>query len=772
MSSDLVQSCSSTFASMIILAQWSEHQQNSILYSGWCYGRYIQFETLFNMVRIFNQFIQTLGKLPGEIFFFIICILALSSKTSQIKESYIQSIMNQASEIQHILQETIDKIHNTVIIYDRVKEEIVMCNQKTISNYFSDEEKKLPRVEKLKVVKKKIQKNGIKLIQNSAGQDLSEGSGDNLSSSVKESPMNGISFFWEYIEKAHNYIGEEFLFKTTKDPKYYFSVNSSFINNSQQTIIFCTDVTKMMIFEKQQQRMRATFFSSVAHELRTPLNSIMPIVKMVLQLLSKGQVDTVQRDRIANLLKIVMNSSVHLQNVIEDALDVSRIENNKFALFIEEFDIREVVEQVCDVMRFQLQQKGLEFKCEVAQEVPVLVNSDQKRYKQVLFNLMGNAQKFTFQGGITVRVDYDPTTRVLKTTVIDSGIGMSEEELKKLFRFFGTLQKSKNINRNGMGLGLTISKMIVRQLGGEISVCSTQQVGSEFSFSLPLPQPSHNVEKDIRSEGTVTRMLLTPQKSMTLNPKRRLSKFAPLVAKRTIFAEKRETLQRIQLEKIEQGVTTDLDMTLISCSQMAPNQTNQDDQCVTVTGTYLDTDIQGPLGKEYFQKYMNSGMRESNRLVQDSIQKDQHPPNYSSSFEEEAKERKWKVLIVDDSAYNLFVLEEVLKEVDASLVVQTALNGQICLNKFEGQDIIFMDLQMPVLDGYQTVVRLNEKHQKGEISLNNTSIIALSAISESQFQQSLTHYKNCNFHSFMEKPVQFNLIKEKIESIKIQRCVN
>ena len=97
--------------------------------------------------------------------------------------------------------------------------------------------------------------------------------------------------------------------------------------------------------------MRATFFSSVAHELRTPLNSISPIVKMVIELFKKN-VDDVQKDRITNLLNIVLNSSVHLQNVIEDALDITRIENNKFSIFIEEFNIREVVEQVADVMKF------------------------------------------------------------------------------------------------------------------------------------------------------------------------------------------------------------------------------------------------------------------------------------------------------------------------------------------------------------------------------------------------------------------------------------
>ena len=100
---------------------------------------------------------------------------------------------------------------------------------------------------------------------------------------------------------------------------------------------------------------------------------------------------------------------------------------------------------------------------------------------------------------------------------------------------------------------------------------------------------------------------------------------------------------------------------------------------------------------------------------------------------------------MDDSAYDLFVLEELLKEVDSSLHINTALNGQICLSKFDKHDLIFMDLQIPVLDEYQTVVWLNERLQRGELSLARSTIIALSALSEDRFYSSFSHYKNCRF---------------------------
>lgn len=128
----------------------------------------------------------------------------------------------------------------------------------------------------------------------------------------------------------------------------------------------------------------------------------------------------------------------------------------------------------------------------IGESVPIKIYSDMKRFKQILFNLMGNAIKFTFKGKVTVNINFDERTNNLVTDVEDTGVGIKPEDLLKLFRFFGTLSKTKDINRGGMGLGLTISKMIVKQLGGEISVSSKPNVGSKFSFSLPIDQYEPN----------------------------------------------------------------------------------------------------------------------------------------------------------------------------------------------------------------------------------------------------------------------------------------
>lgn len=138
------------------------------------------------------------------------------------------------------------------------------------------------------------------------------------------------------------------------------------------------------------------FFSSITHELRTPLNTIIPMSQNLAQYISdsKGQI----------YLKIIINAALHLQNMIEDTLDLSRIENHKFELNFDYFDVRSIIRDVADIMRFQIEQKKLNLYTIISPSVPLTIFSDAKRFKQVLFNLLGNAAKFTLKGYIKVNV--------------------------------------------------------------------------------------------------------------------------------------------------------------------------------------------------------------------------------------------------------------------------------------------------------------------------------------------------------------------------------
>ena len=165
------------------------------------------------------------------------------------------------------------------------------------------------------------------------------------------------------------------------------------------------------------------FFSSIAHELRTPLNSIIPMSMSLSKLIKEAK----QKQYI----QIILNASQHLLSIIEDALDMTRIENNKFEVNLGWFNIRETIHEVKEIMNFQILSKKLNLEVDIEEIVPKFILQDNKRYKQILFNLLGNAIKFTFKGLITLHIDFQDGNLVTK--VKDTGIGMKDTELNNLF---------------------------------------------------------------------------------------------------------------------------------------------------------------------------------------------------------------------------------------------------------------------------------------------------------------------------------------------------
>ena len=149
-------------------------------------------------------------------------------------------------------------------------------------------------------------------------------------------------------------------------------LNSSY----SQVVAVCSDITRIKELEEASQRIREMFFSSVAHELRTPLNSIIPVIRMIIDFYS-SELD----EKFQGYMQIIYNSSMHLLNVIEDALDMSRIENKKFTIILEFMDIREAVKEVPDIMRFQVESKKLSLDVMIDDNVPKVILSDLKRYK-------------------------------------------------------------------------------------------------------------------------------------------------------------------------------------------------------------------------------------------------------------------------------------------------------------------------------------------------------------------------------------------------------
>jgi PAS domain S-box-containing protein len=241
-------------------------------------------------------------------------------------------------------------------------------------------------------------------------------------------------------------------------------------------------------------RTKSEFLANVSHELRTPLNGILGYTQIL-----KQSTDLTEQQR--HSISIIHQCGGHLLTLIEDILDLSKIEARKMELYPTEFHLRNFLNSLTDLFRMRAQQKGISFTYEILSPLPQAVITDQTRLRQILSNLLSNAVKFTDKGGVTLRVGYssvvsDPwsvenkkqqTTDKLRFQIEDTGIGIEPSQLTEIFLPFHQVGDRTRATE-GTGLGLAISQKLVQIMGSEIKVRSTLGEGSVFWFDLELPQ--------------------------------------------------------------------------------------------------------------------------------------------------------------------------------------------------------------------------------------------------------------------------------------------
>ena len=223
--------------------------------------------------------------------------------------------------------------------------------------------------------------------------------------------------------------------------------------------------------------MKSAFLASMSHEFRTPLNSIIGFTS----LLANGAVGPLN-DEQKNQLGLVRKSGYHLLSLVNDVLDISRIEAGKIELFLEPFDLRAVLDGVIDRVRPLANEKGLEITCEVSRSVGQVTN-DKRRVEQIVTNLVSNAIKFTAKGSI--QVSCGKADGGFSVAVKDTGIGIDKALHAAVFSAFTQVDSGLDRRHEGTGLGLSICEKLATQLGGTVSLESELGQGSTFTVTLP-----------------------------------------------------------------------------------------------------------------------------------------------------------------------------------------------------------------------------------------------------------------------------------------------
>ncbi|AUC82460.1 PAS domain S-box protein [Lacinutrix sp. Bg11-31] len=311
----------------------------------------------------------------------------------------------------------------------------------------------------------------------------------------------------EFSEKGYvSNIELKYLMKAERELYVLISLEALELNNEGHILLTIVDITEKKNIEKELEKhrnnleelvrlrtselekekvkaqsadlLKSAFLATMSHELRTPMNSIIGFTGILLKEFA-GPLNTEQKKQ----LTMVKSSGQNLLGLINDVLDISKIEAGKLNMSISPFNYLTTLKNTIDFLLPQASKKGLVINSEIAR-IDITLNSDERRVEQVLLNLFSNAIKFSRQGTIIVKVDV--IDNLLVTQIIDQGIGVSKKDLNKLFHPFIQLDGGLNRSHEGTGLGLAICKSLIEKLGGTIKVQSKLKEGSNFTFKLPL----------------------------------------------------------------------------------------------------------------------------------------------------------------------------------------------------------------------------------------------------------------------------------------------
>lgn len=249
---------------------------------------------------------------------------------------------------------------------------------------------------------------------------------------------------------------------------------------------------------------KADFLANVSHEIRTPMNAICGMSEILLS----RDLDYTSKEYV----EIIKSASINLLGIINDILDFSKIESGKIEISTSEYVLLDVVQDVLNIVKYRLEKKEVSLHLEIKNDIPKKLLGDSMRLRQILTNLLNNATKFTDHGEIKLLFQWTSAgdrEGVLGAEVIDTGIGIKEEDVQKLFHSFTQVNSKRNRELEGTGLGLAICKKLVNAMGGSIGVKSVYGVGSNFYFRLPQGISENQNEETIINKNMESRSLLS-----------------------------------------------------------------------------------------------------------------------------------------------------------------------------------------------------------------------------------------------------------------------
>ncbi len=518
-----------------------------------------------------------------------------------------------------------------------------------------------------------------------------------------------------------------------------------------------TDLSKQkeneisITFEKEKaeraSKAKSQFLANMSHEIRTPLNGVIGFT----DLLKSTKLDDTQVIY-ADTLK---QSAVLLLDIINDILDFSKIEVGKLDLEIRKTNLGELTSSAIDVVTFQAQSKKLELLLNISPDLPTFIFVDPVRLRQILVNLLSNAIKFTFGGEVVLKVEMiskNEASALFRFSVQDTGIGIEKENLTKIFEAFSQEDNSTSRKFGGTGLGLTISNKLLELMGNSsLQVTSILGEGSVFSFDLHLKIEESSKERVLNHQNKkafvldfspTTREIL---KNLLEYHGVRTHTFSSL----SDMISQIETGESIDIIFIDKMISEHEATSILERILGAKNSKINVENIILITKSIDDDSIFVPLKKLGIKHRLLKPITDFklktilNQFSSQNIEREREPNKLIKTKIYE----KWKVLIVDDNQTNLLLARTLIRKILVNAEIYDAVDGLIAfeMNQTIMPDIIFMDIQMPNMNGYEAATAI-----RGSSFHNDVYIVALTANHTIEEREICKHF---GMDDYLSKPI-------------------